>query len=259
MAKKTIAQVVVVVIGGLNTAVPLILDAQTVFPAWPWQYHALIGFIVFAGMMIWMVSEAKNDLNKIKIAIPNIVLKSIDKSFQGKAVNLQYSHVLSQVLIGSTETPNFTRIWVANNPNKPIQSVDAEKLYCEITFFNSECKRMFTMSGRWAESKEVIEGAQPMEMDQMTLLPNNRPFCMDIGLKYIDEEYFYGYNGETPRKNTKGFRDNDRCLPKGNYYVKTEFTCKGVDKIFWFKLINMGIGQHVDFIETTVQPPALYI
>jgi len=37
---KTVIKVLGAVISGLNVAVPLILDAQTIFPHWNWQYHA---------------------------------------------------------------------------------------------------------------------------------------------------------------------------------------------------------------------------
>lgn len=70
---------------------------------------------------------------------------------------------------------------------------------------------------------------------------------MDIGLKYINEDEFYLYNNETPRKQAKGGRDSDRVLGKGTYYVRARFRCKGVDMPFWFILENLSKGKEVTF------------
>lgn len=236
-------------LSALNTAGPLILDASALFPNWNWQIHALIGFIVFASIMTWMVIENRIELWHINNAKPNIVLKSIDENLQGNVITREFSSVISQTLYGETEHPNFTRIWIANEPMKAVQEVEACNIYGEITFYRDTGKNvLFTMGGRWAETKEIADGGQPIEIDQIVLPPNGRPFCMDIGLKYGDEDEFYGYNNETPRKNTKGFRDHDRKLDSGNYTVKLRLRCKGVDRSFWFQLKNGGAGQNVSLI-----------
>ena len=68
---------------------------------------------------------------------------------------------------------------------------------------------------------------------------------MDIGLKYKDEDEFYLYNNETPRKNTRGFRDTDRALPIGKYLVKVDFRGTNVSQSFKFTLNNPGKGKGV--------------
>lgn len=247
-------------ISGLYTTASLALDALTLFPAWHWQYHALIGFLIFAGIMIWMVSEGRIELYRIRNARPNIVLTDIEENLRGNVTTQEYSSVLNKWVIGEAEHPNFTRIWIANEPMNTFQEVDAIKLYSEISFYDDVGTNIFVMGGRWAETPEIANGAQPIEIDQIDLPPNGRPFCMDIGLKYHDEDEFYGYNNETPRKNTKGFRDTDRKLGKGNYYVKVRLRCKGVDKTILFKLSNPGIGQNVNFMGiSTAELPCLYV
>src|SRR4030042_237130 len=112
-------------------------------------------------------------------------------------------------------------------------------------------RRWSSETNQWligqSETKEIADGGQPIDIDQIDIPPNGRPFCMDIGLKYYDEDEFYGYNNETPRKTTKGFRDQDRKLMLGTYFVKTRFRCKGADTLFWFRLENSGKGNHVKF------------
>lgn len=64
-------------------------------------------------------------------------------------------------------------------------------------------------------------------------------------MKYHDENEFYAYNNETPRKSTKGFRDKDRQLNPDTYSVEVKLKGAGVDKAFWFELVNHGKGEEV--------------
>ena len=90
-------------------------------------------------------------------------------------------------------------------------------------------------------------GGQPIEIEQPELPPTGRPYILDIGLKYRDENEFYAYNNETPRKSTVGFRDKDRQLNPNTYSVEVKLKGAGVDKAFWFELSNSGRGKEVDF------------
>jgi hypothetical protein len=241
------------VIGALNTAGPLILDMAAVVPGWPWQIHALIGFVVFLGMMVWIVAEDRSELWRINNTKPNIILKSIDENFEGSVITRRYSGVLNDMLLGPVEHPNFTRIWVANSPSKSVEEVDANRLYGEISFYNSS-KLLFSMGGRWAETQEIADGGQPIEIEQIDLPPNGRGYCMDIGIKYPNEDDFYGYNNQTPQRATKGFRDTNRALGKGTYKVCVRLRCKGVNKSLWFELTNNGANQDISFtISSAVQ------
>jgi hypothetical protein len=219
------------------------------------RWGFLIFFAVFCAYICWYIWGLEKEIRYFRDARPNIALKRIEENFLGNLVTWQYSSLTSQWLAGKTEHPNFTRIWVFNDPLKPVQSVDAINLYGEITFYDNVGSRLFSMGGRWAETKQSIEGGQPIEMEQVTLSPNGKPFCMDIGLKYSDENNFYGYNSEP---SATGGRDPNRELSTGPYYVKVRFRCKGVDKTFVFRLFNRGAGQDISFTETT-QQPSLYV
>lgn len=216
----------------------------------PFGWIGLAGSIIFAGFMSWLVWGYYSQLRNMQNSKPNIVFRKVEEHFEGKITTRRWSSETNQWLIGQSETAYFTRIWIANEPLKPIQSIDAVKLYGEISFYIAG-SLLFEMGGRWAETKEIADGGQPIDIDQIDIPPNGRPFCMDIGLKYYDEDEFYGYNNETPRKTTKGFRDQDRKLMLGTYFVKTRFRCKGADTLFWFRLENSGKGNHVKF---TIMP-----
>jgi hypothetical protein len=230
------------------------------FPQWAWwiiltTILIISPFIAFNNMRRHRDSLMK-ELEDIRNAKPNIVFKRVEENFEGSVSRRVWSNKLSQFLIGPSEPVNFTRIWVANEPL--ISAVDAIKLFGEIQFWNESGESLlFTMGGRWAETKEIAAGGQPIEIEQMDMPPNGRPFCMDIGLKYLEEEEFFGYNNETPRKRTNGWRDQDRKLCAGKYLVRARFRCKGVDTSFWFNLNNKGKNQLVTFEYISSPPPTI--
>jgi hypothetical protein len=65
--------VVGAVSSGLYTAASLVLHTSVLFPGWHWEYQALFGFLIFAGVMIWMVWERQSKLNDLR---PHMVLGS---------------------------------------------------------------------------------------------------------------------------------------------------------------------------------------
>ncbi len=40
---------------GSNVAIPMVLDAQGLFPNWPYQYYTLIGFLAFVIFVGWII------------------------------------------------------------------------------------------------------------------------------------------------------------------------------------------------------------
>lgn len=223
-----------------------------IIPTLAWWILLIVILIVtpfFIFHKLRLITEGlQKELDDIKNAKPNIVFKRLDESYLGAVQNRVYSSSLNTFLFEKPEHPYFTRIWIANDPTNKSFTVDAIKVWCEIEFWNELYnKKYFTMSGRWAEAKEIADGGQPIEIDQIDIPPNGRPYCIDIGLKYLEEEEFYGYNNDTPKKDTKGFRDKDRELVKGIYIIKTRFICSRVDESFWFRLTNPGVGKGVGF------------
>lgn len=252
----TIIQAIGIIITLAYEAYSLIQTAISGIPATSvihrWDLVAV--FFAFCGFVIWAIVDRETKLIRIRNAKPCIVLKNIDEHFEGTVTAPQWSNLYSQWLIGPSENTKFTRVWVANEPKHPLIATDAIKLYGEIECWDKNTQhKLFIMGGRWAETKEIANGGQPIEIDQLDIPPNGRPYCMDIGLKYFEEDEFYLYNNETPRKRTKGFRDQDRKLGIGTYTLKVRFRCKAVDTSFWFKLENYGKGRDVNFTPITLQ------
>ena len=64
MGKRLSLQAVGAVLLGLNVAIPMVLNAQGLFPSWPYQYHFLLGFVAFAGYLWWIVRDKQMQINR---------------------------------------------------------------------------------------------------------------------------------------------------------------------------------------------------
>ena len=106
---KIILQVGLAIVSALNVAVPLILDAKSIFPTWSWQYHALIGFVIFIIIMVWMVIDRQLKINEQRAGVPNVTLGNSTRVF----TNLQQDG-LSEIEL---------RIRYRNIGNKPAYNI----------------------------------------------------------------------------------------------------------------------------------------
>jgi hypothetical protein len=222
-------------VGGITFAFNL-LGGATV-PVWVWIALAIMGLFIAQFLAFHKI---QTELGKIKNSCPNITFIDTENVL-GDVVSKQAGRIISR------ENPWFTRIKIANSPESTLQAVSAV-IAAHITFYDSSGNKCFpTMIGRWAETPEIAQGAQPIEIEQPTIPPTGRPYILDIGLKYHDEDEFYGYNNETPRRSTVGFRDKGRQLNPDAYSVEVKLKGADVDEAFWFDLINNGKGQEVEF------------
>lgn len=218
------------------------------------KWLIVIFFLLSLALLLWAIADLHHRLEEILTSRPNIVLKQVDEHYEGHMETRVRSSPNEQWVTTKSESPRFTRIWVANEPTRVELGIKAEDLAGQIEVWDESCSQpRFSMAGRWAETRQVVQGADILETKQITIPPNASPFCMDIGIKYLDEDDFYGYNDETQRKGAPGGRDHERVLGKGTHTVGVRFRCKGVDTTFWFKLHNEGKGSDVRFEPIT--PP----
>lgn len=59
---------------GLNVAIPLMLNARGIWPEWPWQYHALIGFVGFVAVVVWIIYDKQRKIAKFEQRRPELTL-----------------------------------------------------------------------------------------------------------------------------------------------------------------------------------------
>lgn len=195
-------------------------------------------FILFGASSIVVLGQLIYRIHQLEGTSPNIVIR--------KTENILGS--VSNFVTGQNEYPWFLRVHIANDPKSSISGVTVNQIAGHISFYDANNKLCFEpMIGRWAETREIASGAQPIDIDQIPIPPTGRSYILDIGLKYHDENEFYAYNNETPRKPGKGFRDADRRLDIGLYRVELRLRGEKTDKKFYFNLNNPGSGNEVDF------------
>jgi hypothetical protein len=195
-------------------------------PTWGWVGVLLAGLIISCFLAFHRVrvqrDEYKKRIEGLEAAKANMVVKVVENR-KGDVVSHMGADddgMGGEIFVHGH--PWFTRVHIANDPSDCIEAVEVE-VAAHIGFYDSSDKLCFpSMIGRWAETLEIAQGGQPIEIEQLRIPPTGRPYILDIGLKYHDEDEFYGYNNDTPRKSTVGFRDGERALGKGNYRVKVE-------------------------------------
>jgi hypothetical protein len=242
MAKKTIAQVVVVVISGLNIAGPLILDAQAVFPNWPWQIHVLIGFIVFAGFMIWMVAE-----EKLK---PKPHLQIFDIPIPDKRPIRDIND--QRIIYG---TPLFAHVEFHNKPKKRSEEANAKKVFAQITFYDmngtKKLRPELVRFGGTPQPPHQNRGRPKHEYYEVEFNANGREHELTIAMKYENDNNCYGYsdmNYSYPQ-----WKKPDYELIGKDFYVHINLSGENTEGNWWFLLHNYGKGQGLQ-LETITEP-----
>lgn len=201
------------------------------------KWLPFVVFIAFVAIAFWVIYDLKHSLEQIKNARPNIALIKTE-NFPNPIRNVRTGEILG--------TPWFAQVQFANNPLSQTQMVEASKVVGHISIYGQTGQHLYNMIGRWAETKEVAVGGQPIEIDSIDIPANGRPYPMDIGMKYREDEEFYGYNNDNPRLAPIDWRDRQKQLPAGTYSVRVRLRGNNVDKEFRFDLINKGKGGEVE-------------
>jgi len=86
------------ILSGVYTAGSLILAASGLLPNWPQQLHYLIGFIVFAGIMWWIIADKDSELNSLRAGRPQLTLgksvgvkREVDENRSEIKIELRFS------------------------------------------------------------------------------------------------------------------------------------------------------------------------
>jgi hypothetical protein len=242
-----------VVGGSLMTILSALLTASDVQQIIGLEAKWFVGifFVISLVLLLSVIFDLRHKLQEILASKPNITLKRIDEHFQGNIETRYYSEMYNQWRVSKSESTYYTRIWISNEPPRAELGTKADGIAGQIYIWDEPCQKLiFSMSGRWAETKQASQGAVPLETKQIDMPPNANPYCLDIGIKYANEDEFYGFNDETQYKRAPGGRDPERKLGIGSYLVMVRFRCKSVDTPFWFKLVNQGKGYQVSFSST---------
>jgi len=81
--RKSVVQIGAAVLSAIYNIGSLIADARDWLPNTPWQYHAIVGFMLFAGVMVWIALDKQNQINIANggvrlVPIPRDIVSSDD-------------------------------------------------------------------------------------------------------------------------------------------------------------------------------------
>lgn len=62
------------ILSAVYIATSLILDVRGVLPNWPEELHYLIGFVVFGGIMWWIIADKDSELDRLRDGRPQLTL-----------------------------------------------------------------------------------------------------------------------------------------------------------------------------------------
>lgn len=63
------------IVSGVYTAGSLGFAVRGLLPNWPQQLHYVIGFIVFAGIMWWIIADKDSEINNLRAGRPQLTLR----------------------------------------------------------------------------------------------------------------------------------------------------------------------------------------
>jgi hypothetical protein len=208
------------------------------------KWLPFVVLIAFVAIAFWVIYDLNHSLEQIKNARPNIALIKIE-NFPKPIRNIRTGEILG--------TPWFAQLKFANDPLSERQMVEASKVVGHISVYGQAGQHLYDMIGRWAETKEVAVGGQPIEIDSINIPANGRPYPMDIAMKYPEDEEFYGYNNDNPKLAPTDWRDRQRRLPAGTYLIRIRLRGNNVDKEFCLDLTNKGKGENVELKAVTTE------
>ena len=110
MGRRAIIQTGGAILLGFNVAIPMFLDAQGLFPSWPYQYHELFGFLAFAVFVGWIIFSKQSHINKLESGRPIMTLGNRAKA---ETVNHEASSemdIMLRVLFRNSGTKNAYRL-----------------------------------------------------------------------------------------------------------------------------------------------------
>ena len=91
MGRKAIFQTVGAIVLGFNVAIPMVLDAQGLFPDLPYQYYTLIGFLAFAIYMSFIIFSKQSHINKLESGRP---VMTLGNRARAKTVNNEAAYIM---------------------------------------------------------------------------------------------------------------------------------------------------------------------
>lgn len=245
--RKTILQVGLAVLTALNVAGPLVLDAQQLAPSWPWQFHALIGFIVFALVMVWIVLSYSVPLHRMGNSKPNLIWSEnrgspLFAKYNDPTENIKERDYLYHML----------QVWFKNQPIVATDNSVAKNIMATVTFYDRTTKTALVIPTCFitAEARDHA-GNTGEPLEKIAEWPPGEFGKLQIALKKHEEDSAFGFaKGDITAREIK----------KGNYYVKVLLEGTRVINFVpvWFAMANPGKDRDLSISDKPIKRPNLH-
>jgi hypothetical protein len=102
-------------------------------------------------------------------------------------------------------------------------------------------------AGRWADTPQPSQMAPDRDINEMLAIdfPVGRTRCLDIAIKYRDDEECYAMNNDSYSSLPRLFRDQRYKLPKGTIQAAVRLRAANVDCSVMIEIINDGVGVSI--------------
>lgn len=189
------------ILSAVYIATSLILDARDALPNWPKELHYLIGFIVFGGIMWWIIADKDSELDSLRDGRPKLTLgKSVGvkREFDEQRSEIKIELRFSFKNVGEKAAYRFR----FRSGFAPENDVSKFKLLEEKTSANR------IDPGSDFETEAFISGFIRYNVrDGVKIIPTRRSLvyfvvsysdCPDNGKLYRDE-WWFSYRGDRER------------------------------------------------------------
>uniref|UniRef100_A0A6M3L1Y4 Uncharacterized protein n=1 Tax=viral metagenome TaxID=1070528 RepID=A0A6M3L1Y4_9ZZZZ len=219
MQRKNIIQVGLAVLAGLNVAAPLVLDAQSIAPDWSWQYHALIGFVVFVIVIGWIIWGQRATINELKSGRPQFTLDERSKlDLQSQEDDeLKYSFIFDVFFrnIGTIPAYHWRMKFGSCPDGLPNHFAFQDKEYSSanrIDIGNTVGKQY-----RGTVKYELHEGKKlPPSLKRFLVYCEIHYSDAEINGKGYKEEFYYSYKFDIGQIGNMSLRQKEELIPHVN-------------------------------------------
>lgn len=154
-------------------------------------------------------------------------------------------HQQSQVLGRSMPTYQVVQAWFANNPIWPTESSVAREVTAKVFLYSSDDQPVLDYYGQWADSSAPDNVGFNNFLERVNIPPGHLRAKLLVALKYPSDSDSYGFTREGFRSSGDG-RARRYAIPVGDYKVRVHLCGIGIDREYWFNLLNGGSGQDLE-------------
>jgi hypothetical protein len=111
-----------------------------------------------------------------------------------------------------------------------------------LTFHGPAAIEPLSITGRWADSPQIIEDVHPRDIPDILDIPGQRQLTADVAFKGAQDRDLYAYNTESQYASRDGRMSKYR-LSGDRHWVYAQVDCENANRLTaWFEILNGPAG-----------------